>query len=68
MKFPEFRTGIHAIWQACLRIGWTPPGLPGSQWDQCTASQQALVMGFNQVETHDGDVMEAKLHGMEIQN
>jgi len=65
VTFPEFRTGIFAIWKACRRVGLRPPSLPQS-WDDCSSLQKALILSFDQVCDHDEFKEQAMLAGAEI--
>jgi hypothetical protein len=65
VKFPEFRTGVFAIWKACIRVGLRPPGLPDN-WDECSSLQQALILGFDQVCEHDDFREKATFAGVEL--
>lgn len=58
---------MHAVWQACVRVSVRPPGLPAS-WDEATAPQQAMILGFNQIEADDEYRAQAKVNGMEIKD
>lgn len=64
--FPEFRTGLYAIWRACNRLRVRPPGLPET-WDECSGLQQAMILAFDQVAEHDQLERDAALAGATLQ-
>jgi hypothetical protein len=60
--WPDYRTGLYAIWKACLRVGIRPPGVP-QHWDDCGVVAQALILAFDQTCSHEEDERAAQMVG-----